>query len=62
MKWQSESYTVVAGTESGYLMNWNLEVLGKYKGSHQMTDNTTGSTKINNQALISLHQSVFKVL
>lgn len=58
MKWQPESYMVVAGTENGYLMNWNLESLNKTKTSLHNSDNTTGSTKINHQNFISLHQSV----
>lgn len=59
MKWKPDSYTLVAGTENGYLTYWNLDQLTKSKQTNQSMELSSGTMKVSHQGLISLHEQVF---
>lgn len=57
MKWKPDSFTVVAGTENGHLLNWALEGPGRMKTT-LLTENPGGNTKVQNISAIKLHDAV----
>lgn len=58
MKWKPETFTIVAGTEDGYLTWWNLD--SKLKNP-TLADAPGGPIKIEQHGMRKTHQAVSKV-